>query len=908
VQLLGYPEMTAFAQERDSAKQQLVTAIVRRFTFDREFAEQCAHLSDLRLRRVDVLLRVLQGDRLLPVPLRVSAVVHKPLEATAEKKSVRVLIPRLGESHLLQRVEDVDAFVEEIVRHRLFMARAEQLLALGYDGDEFVDSVTVSFREKYQDNPQSDPDRRVTTPAPQVLQESCRDLLQDARHGVIERAFLREQLVETVEQILTAKRHASVLLVGPKGAGKTAIAYELAHRVAAAASSDLLFGYEFWQTSGARIVAGMRYLGEWQNRVKLLIDSLRSRCAVLHIADLNELFAATQGDEYSADLSAYLATAMESDALVLLCEATAEDVARAEKNHPAFIRALRRVSVSPLSGSDAHGALELVAGRIAKQHNIKFAADSLRKVFELCERFGDGTALPGSAVSLLQSVAVESVAGSAQRSERAIVSAPTIMQAFSRRTGFPPALIDASLSLDPASVDRALSERVVGQPEALGLLRDLVVTLKTAMTDPARPLGSFLFLGPTGVGKTESALALAAYLFGDDKRVLRFDMSEFSAPGSATRLISDAPGVHSSLTRRVREQPFAVVLLDEIEKADSSVHDLLLQILGEGRLTDATGHTVSFRNTVVILTSNLGAETASRSLGFEALGRASDVATHYTAAAAKFFRPELLNRIDHVVPFQSLDVASVARIAKNALDRALSREGLQRRQIRVRYDDSVVAQLVRLGFDPQFGARPLKRAIERWVVGPIARVLAARAMTALRELELVVRGEGIALAPTSSSEVSALGELAVQDELARRARLSKVDRLTLSFAPLEHAGGARAGWLADQYAQWCTAHGSHALVTSIEHGVVQLLVEGPIASLLRHEIGVHEFEAGQSVARVSVSVGDTKSDAVRLYTSAPEESVWDMATELESAGAWQKGLSRVLLDRLVLARCAVLGA
>ncbi len=904
--LLSDPAMSSFAPDIESARAQLGAAIARRFTYDRSFADSWVGLTDVRIRRVEVVLRVLQGDRLLPVPMRFTAVVHKSLQISsvkgaAEVSGVRVLIPRLGEAHSLQRVEDVEGFVEEIVRHRLFLARAEQVLALSYEGDETVESITISYREKYPSDERPSAREETAKDVPEILRGTCRDLVSDAKNAVIERAFSRDTVVDTVQRLLSARRRSSVLLVGPKGIGKTAIAYELAHRALEADRADRL---EFWQTSGARIIAGMRYLGEWQERVKSMLDALRSRPAVLHIEDINELFAATGGDDKSSEISQYFAAAMETDALVLLCEATAEDVARAEKTHPAFMRALRTVVVPTLELSQARAALEWVAARIAKQRNTRFTNDALQRVLELCERFGDGTALPGSGVALLHSVASSVDGRSQQKHERISLTSQSVVAAFSKRTGYPSALIDHTVALDPASVFAALQARVVGQPEALSLLRDLVVSLKTGMVDPARPLGSFLFLGPTGVGKTESALALAAYLFGDDRRVMRFDMSEFAAPGSANRLISDAPGVQGSLTRRVREQPFGVVLLDEIEKADNGVHDLLLQILGEGRLTDSLGHTVSFRNSVVILTSNLGADTVNRSLGF-ADGASGDVASHYVSAATKFFRPELLNRMDHIVPFQPLSAETIERITRSSLEKALAREGLARRSVRVRYDDGIVQRLASLGFDRKLGARPLKRVIEQWVIGPISRLLAARGSAQLGEIELVVRGDGIAIAPTSTPEVTMMSDDAISEELRRRAGLSSLRSIELLFDSVDHSGHARASWLAEQYARWSEQHFGHSTLAVGEQGVVSLTVEGPIAGLLSREAGTHEFEAGKSIAKVRVRSTEGSSVAVRLYTAIPEEAVWDVSTEFECIGMWQRSLETALLNRLVLARCAV---
>jgi ATP-dependent Clp protease ATP-binding subunit ClpC len=355
----------------------------------------------------------------------------------------------------------------------------------------------------------------------------------------------------------------------------------------------------------------------------------------------------------------------------------------------------------------------------------------LTRAVDLVDRFGEAGGLPGAAVDLLRAAARP-----APGAKVGLVDGETVTRAFVQRTGYPRELIDPSVSLQPERVLERLRERVVGQDEATLLLRDLVVTLKSGLCDPSRPLGAYLLMGPTGVGKTESALSLCAYLFGDEHRLTRFDMAEYAAPHSAARLVSAGSGQGGSLTARVREQPFGVVLLDEIEKAHAGVHDLLLQLLGEGRLSDSAGRTVSFRNTVVLLTSNLGAESSGRSLGFG--DAAVGARAHYLAAASQFFRPELVNRLDHVVAYHPLSRAHIRQIAGRVLDAALGREGLVQRGVKVTYGDEVVDRLAEVGFDERYGARPLKRAVEQYVVASIAHLLAEAGATPPGSIVLTV--------------------------------------------------------------------------------------------------------------------------------------------------------------------------
>ncbi|MBL8685576.1 MAG: ATP-dependent Clp protease ATP-binding subunit [Myxococcales bacterium] len=905
VEVLGRSELATFAEDVDEARADLAKVLARLLARDPEFDRSVPPLREVRIRRVEVNLRALQGERLLPFPLRLTVVVHAPYEDDAPEGSVVVRVPRLNVRRSLANEADTEAMVEEIVRQRLFMADASQLLAFAYDGDETIEPLTVSFRANFATV--DDGDGPAKKRKRSSLAEACRDVTDEARSQTLDRAFARDETLATLTSVLTARRNASVVLVGPAGVGKSAIVNELAYRMVESDEASPLHAMELWATSGARLVAGMRYLGEWQARVQRMLDALKTRRAVLHIEDLSELFGSAQS-ESGMDIPGYLLPSIEAGELVVLCEASAEDLLRAERTHPAFVRALRAITVAPLEGRARKSALESVAARIARGKRVRFTDESLVRAEDLCERFGDGTALPGASVALLRAAVSNAQSSVTDTNAPKALTAEDVTRAFSERTGYPRALVDPTVRLDPDDVLARLRARVVGQDSALMLLRDLVVTLKTGMSDPLRPLGSFLFLGPTGVGKTESALSLAHYLFGDDRRVARFDMSEYAAPGSAQRLISDSPGGQGSLTRRVREQPFGVVLLDEIEKADAGVHDLLLQILGEGRLTDGSGRTVSFRNTVVVLTSNLGADTVNRSMGFSpsSTPQSKDVAAHYVSAAAQFFRPELLNRVDHIVAFSSLSEETVHTITRRAVESALGREGLFRRGVKVRYDDAVLSALVKLGYDPRYGARPLKRAIEQWVIAPIARVLAARGASTPREVELVVRGAGIAVAPTSTPEVSAMSASDVRAELHRRAERLAARSVLLAIEAVDAGAGSRARWLIERYASWCEEH--EATVTIEPSG--RLRVEGVIAAAIVFEEGTHEFEAGSGIARVRVRVDegvsrDAKSDGgVRLYTVVPEPAVWDVATELERVGPWERAVEGEGLDRFVLARMA----
>lgn len=738
--VLGAPHLAAFAETMNEVSTDLT--IVCRKLLDRGELRSVADQGPFTLRRVDLPIRAMQRGRLLSVPMRFSVLVRAP--GRGEKGPARVVIPRLGLEHQLTELADFDGFIEEVIRHELHLAPLERLLELAYVGEESARTLTVSTafsaRAEVRKAKRRAEQKPRRPPLPPGLAEACRRLSDERDAGTLERAWQRDAEVTLLTDALFGSGRSGVLLVGPSLVGKTAIVQELVHRAHAAAPNQPLAGVEVYSTSGARIVAGMRYLGEWQDRVKRMTDSLKATQGVLHLDSLSELLAAGTGHGDSGlDIAQQLLPSIASGELRLVIEATAEDVARAERTHGAFLRALRTVTLAPLRASEARLALSAASKRIAKARRVEIADAALARATDLVERFGEGGGVPGAAIELLRA-ASRPRTGAALK----VVDDGAVIAAFVERTGYPRELIDPSVSLDPVAVLERLRSRVVGQGEAMELLRNLVVTLKTGLCDPSRPLGAYLLLGPTGVGKTESALSLGAFLFGDEKRVVRIDMAEYAAPGSASRLIAGG-AAQGSLTVKVREQPFGVVLLDEIEKADGSVHDLLLQLLGEGRLTDAHGRMVSFRNTVVLMTSNLGAETSGKRFGFGDGG--NDRRSHYLAAATQFFRPELINRLDQIVAYHPLTMAEVELIARRMIEAAVRREGLSRRGVALRWSDALVAHVARLGFDERYGARPLKRAIEQHVVAPIAALLASQ--SGLQAIDVTVEGDSVVVLPTA---------------------------------------------------------------------------------------------------------------------------------------------------------------
>ena len=503
----------------------------------------------------------------------------------------------------------------------------------------------------------------------------------------------------------------SVLLIGPSGVGKTS----LVHRLVQLAPTLGIGQRRFWATSGARIVSGMSGLGMWQQRCSKLIRQAHATQAILHLGSLFELLEAGKIDGQPG-VASMVRQSIARGKLLAIAECTHEQLAIIEREDPMLLRAFTRFEFKEQSPQKIRTILQAAASRFEQTQQVHFTEQAIEELVRLHSRFATYSALPATALQLMRTIADRAPSGT-------LVEADRVARAFAQQSGLPSFLVDDSISLDLQAIAGQLSEQVVGQAEPIGLIVDMVATLKARLVRPGRPLASMMFIGPTGVGKTEMAKAIARLLYSDASRMIRIDMSEYASPWSAVKLIGKPSDGDGALTSPIREQPFSVVLLDEFEKADPHVFDLLLQMLGEGRLTDSQGRLADFRNAVVIMTSNLGAATfRGGGVGFGD-GEFANWREHFEREVRRFVRPEFLGRLDRIVPFQPLSKQVVKQIAYRELDKLRHRAGLKYSNTSLVFEDSAVDRLCELGYQPQYGARPLRRAIEHHVTVPLANAL-----------------------------------------------------------------------------------------------------------------------------------------------------------------------------------------
>ncbi len=664
---------------------------------------------DYEVRQSEIVISPPLNAPWQPVTLRFDSIAWSP----AADAHV-VYVPALDIEVLQSRAEDVAAALEREIRAALERLGGRNPLAhfvelerrRGLEVNEL--RITVELR-----TPKEAAQRALEKGGEEesVLKQIASDLTRQK----LPEAFEAEAAVGQLAELLGGATPRSVLLIGPPGAGKTAVVYQLVRERARRG----LGRTPFWATSGARLVAGMSGFGMWQEQCRGLCREAAKKKAVVYLGNLVELAEAGRCASQSESIAAFLRPYLLRGELVAVAECTAEQHALVERDLPQVLQAFTTLRIEEPDRERGRLILERQAA-VGARAGGRLDAAAIDMLDRLHRRYAGYSAYPGRPLRLLNNLGRDAPRGT-------VVSAAEVTRAFARETGLPLVLLDEETPLDLAATERWFGERVRGQPEAIELVVGLLATVKAGLTRPGRPVASLLFIGPTGVGKTETSKALAEFLYQRPDRMVRFDMTEYADYAAVERLAGGAFGSQGLLTSRVREQPFTVVLFDEFEKAHPRFFDLLLQVLGEARLTDAGGRLADFSNAVVIMTSNLGADSFQRGMSGFGPGQATAerARDHFVRHVRQFLRPELFNRIDRIVPFGPLDQATISEIAEREVAAIRRRDGITYGDVTLNIPAEVTGHLAEAGYEPRFGARPLKRAIERRLLAPLAAGLNA---------------------------------------------------------------------------------------------------------------------------------------------------------------------------------------
>ena len=509
-----------------------------------------------------------------------------------------------------------------------------------------------------------------------------------------------------------------LLVSGEPYVGKTSFLKLLAGRIGA---DD----WRIFQASGADLQAGQMYIGQLEGRIREALKELDvGQKIIWYVPDLLGLALSGTHQSQSASILDQILPAITAGRVQIWTEASLAAATKLQQLKPALRRHLEIVRMEEMDEEGALGLAGSLAKRLEKTTGATIDASFARTSVDVAQSYLTAMHLPGSALSLMKMTAIRSEKANVKRLGR-----HEVLETLSQLTGLPLSILDGTERLSLDEVRDFFQARVIGQPEAVAAIVERVAMLKSGLNDPGKPIGVFLFAGPTGTGKTELAKTVADYLFGSVDRMVRLDMSEYQTYEGAQKILGggNLPADAETLVARIRKQPFSVVLLDEFEKAHPQIWDLFLQVFDEGRLTDATGQTADFRHCLIILTSNLGA-TAHRDTGSIGFKPSSSGFTdeQIQKAISQTFRPEFQNRLDKIIVFKPLTRELMRGILMKELGRIFERRGLKDRAWAVEWDATALEFLLEKGFSPEMGARPLKRAIDHYVIAPLAETIVER--------------------------------------------------------------------------------------------------------------------------------------------------------------------------------------
>ena len=590
------------------------------------------------------------------------------------------------------------------------------------------------------------PYRRAET---RVLDQYSRDLTLIAGGGGADPVVGREREISRVIQILSRRTKNNPVLVGEPGVGKTAVAEGLARRVARGEVPHTIKNRRIVTLDLASMLAGTKYRGDFEDRVKCIIKEVqRAGDVIVFIDELHTIVGAGSA-EGAIDAANILKPALGRGEIQVIGATTPEEYRKHIEKDAALERRFQPVDVPEPDEACCVRMLRALRGSLETHHGLQITDEAISAAVRLSVRYICDRFLPDKAIDLLDEAASHVRLESGPQA-RQTVEASDVADVVSAWTGVPASAISEPESERLLRLEEALHRRVIGQDEAVSAVARAIRRGRVGLSDPRRPMGSFIFLGPTGVGKTELCRALAEAVYGDRDALIRLDMSEYMEKHAVSKLIGSPPGYvgygeGGQLTERVRRRPWSVVLFDEIEKAHEDVYNLLLQIMEDGRLTDSAGRRADFRSTIVVMTSNIGAKAITEdrpALGFSGAPRDGDGAVKEAVMAElrRTFRPEFLNRVDDTIVFRRLSREDVRQIARGMTEAVCGR--MRELGVELRVTDEALDLLAERGFDPAYGARPLRRQISALLEDPAAdAILTGRAAPGDRLIATACGGE-----------------------------------------------------------------------------------------------------------------------------------------------------------------------
>ena len=619
---------------------------------------------------------------------------------------------------------------------------------------------------------------KSTTP---VLDTYSRDLTKMAEDGKLDPIVGREKEIERVCQILSRRKKNNPILIGEPGVGKSSIAEGLALRIVQRKVSRLLFDKRVVMLDLASMVAGTKYRGQFEERIKALMSEMEKEPDVILFIDEIHTIIGAGGASGSLDASNMLKPALARGEIQIIGATTLDEYRKHIEKDGALERRFQKVQIEPATSEETVQILHNIKDRYEQHHNVIYTDSAIKACVDLTERYLNDRFLPDKAIDALDEVGARvhifninvpkeitdiekkiseikdkkndvirsqkyeeaaklrdverqlntdldkhrKIWEDDQKNNRQLVDEDSVAEVVSMMASIPVTKVSQNENQKLSGMETSISDKVIGQNEAVKKIVKAIQRGRVGLKDPNKPIGSFMFLGPTGVGKTQLAKVLAKYLFDSEDALVRIDMSEYMEKFAVSRLVGAPPGYvghdeGGQLTEKIRRKPYSVILLDEIEKAHPEVFNLLLQVLDDGQLTDSLGRKINFKNTIIIMTSNTGSRQLTdfgTGVGFSTKHKLAaaeeDIKAVIEKELKKKFAPEFLNRVDDVVMFNSLSKDHINEIIKIELEKLIER--VEKMEFKLTITDGAIEYIASEGFDPQYGARPLKRAIQRHV-------------------------------------------------------------------------------------------------------------------------------------------------------------------------------------------------
>ena len=606
---------------------------------------------------------------------------------------------------------------------------ARALAAAGLSVNDIYTDILAVFGTgffKPRSQPPVQPKATVKHSETRVLDQYSRDLTLLAASGSFDPVIGRDEEIRRSVQILSRRSKNNPVLIGEPGVGKTAVAEGIAAYIAGSDAPDSMAGKRLVALDLPALLAGTKYRGDFEERVKAVLKDVKKAGDVILFIDEMHTMIGAGSAEGAIDAANILKPALGRGEVQIIGATTPEEYRRHIEKDAALERRFQPVKIAEPSRSDSLKMLGAVRQSLEKHHSVKISDAALTAAVDLSARYINDRFLPDKAIDL-----ADEAAAHIRVSGGGLVTAEDIAGIVSMWTGIPVANLSADETKRLCNMESILHRRVIGQNEAVTAVSRAIRRGRVGLSDPDRPIGSFLFLGPTGVGKTELCRALAEAVFGESDAMIRLDMSEYMEKHAVSKLIGSPPGYvgyedGGQLTERVRRKPWSVVLFDEIEKAHEDVWSILLQIMDDGRLTDSAGRVVSFRNTIIVMTSNVGAKSISDGrprMGFTPDGgdEAQLMRARINEELRRTFKPEFLNRIDETIVFRRLSRAEIRSIAERMLLTVAER--FKALGMTLSVPDQVVDFLAERGYDEKYGARPLRRAIRSMIEDKAAELM-----------------------------------------------------------------------------------------------------------------------------------------------------------------------------------------